>query len=82
MLARWHLDGQRSLRAIVQQERSQRSAAGAQPGSLSQSQHRSLMWRQRLSPQWQVSLGLQWDASTGQPTRREAFAKLQWDSGL
>lgn len=82
VLARWHLDGQRSLRAIVQQERSQRSAAGALPGSLSQSQHRSLMWRQRLSPQWQVSLGLQWDANTGQPTRREAFAKLQWDSGL
>ncbi|TDM08114.1 MAG: hypothetical protein C4K60_00995 [Ideonella sp. MAG2] len=82
VLALWHLDARRSLRAIVQQERSQRGAAGASAGSLSQSQHRSLMWRQRFGPQWHVSLGLQWDASTGQPTRREAFAKLQWDSGL
>ncbi|MFD2454117.1 hypothetical protein [Ideonella paludis] len=82
VLARWHLDARRSLRAIVQQERSQRDAAGFDAGTLSERQHRSLMWRQRLNPHWQVSLGLQWDASTGQPTRREAFAKLQWDSGL
>ncbi len=82
LLGLWHLDARRSLRAIVQQERSQRDAAGFSAGLLSERQHRSLMWRQRLNPHWQVSLGLQWDASTGQPTRREAFAKLQWDSGL
>jgi hypothetical protein len=82
VLALWHLDARRSLRAIVQHERSQRDAAGASPGSLSERQHRSVMWRHRLFPGQQLSLGLQWDAGTGQPTRREFFAKLQWDSGL
>ncbi|MDZ7812322.1 MAG: hypothetical protein U5L74_04065 [Ideonella sp.] len=82
VLALWHLDARRSLRAIVQQERSQRDAAGASPGSLSHSQHRSLMWRQRLNSHWQVSAGAQWDAARLQASSREWFVKLQWDSGL
>ncbi len=82
LLTLWHLDARRSLRAIVQQERSRRDASGASPASLGERQHRSLLWRQRLDPHWHFSVGLQSDASAGLPTRREAFAKLQWDSGL
>jgi hypothetical protein len=82
LLARWHLDAQRSLRAIVQRERSQREANSLSPGSVRERQHGSLIWRQRLNQQWQINLGLQWDASTDYPTRREAYFKLQWGSGL
>jgi hypothetical protein len=82
LLARWHWDAYRTLRLIVQQERSQREATSFSVGSITERQHVSLMWRQRIRPQWQVSLGLQWNASTDQPSRREAVVKLQRDSGL
>jgi hypothetical protein len=78
LLALWHWDAQRSLRAIVQDERASRGASADAPAGTERSQHRSVMWRQRLGPQWAISLGLQTDRASHMPKRQEAFVKLQW----
>lgn len=81
LLALWHLDARRSLRAILQDERSSRGRSADAPAQTRRSRHRSLMWRQRLDDHWSASLGLQWDQASPEPSRREWFAKLQWTPG-
>lgn len=77
LLALWHFNANSSLRAIFQQERSEREASASQAAWVDRSSHRSLLWRHRLNAKWQVSTGLQWDRPVAEPLRREWFIKLQ-----
>lgn len=77
LLTLLHMSAHESLRAIVQEERSQRDASVDLAPQADRTRHRSLMWRKRLHPRWHIALGAQWDSQWGQPSRQEFFLKLQ-----
>ncbi|WAC71710.1 hypothetical protein OU995_19280 [Roseateles sp. SL47] len=77
LLSLLHLSARESIRVIVQNERSARSAAGGQSAWTDKTRHRSVMWKKRLSPRWQFALGASWDAQSDRPSTREVFLKLE-----
>jgi hypothetical protein len=80
LLALLHLDAERSIRVILQDERSRRGATAVEPAHTDRRAHRSLMWKSRLGLRHQLAVGVQWDSQPGQDTRREAF--LKWQTAL
>jgi hypothetical protein len=80
LLALLHFDADRSLRFIVQDERSRRGATALLEAHGERRAHRSLMWRSRIGARHQLAIGVQRVAQTGQATRREAF--LKWQTSL
>lgn len=80
LLALLHLDADRSLRLILQDERSRRGASALDEGWTERKTHRSLMWKSRVGVRHQLAVGVQWDKPGNEETRRELFVK--WQSSL